>query len=71
MTPPECHDSTERVFRAAEALARPPAIVVNLQGDAVLTPPWVIGAMIGVMLSDPSVEIATPAVRMDRRSYEC
>jgi 3-deoxy-manno-octulosonate cytidylyltransferase (CMP-KDO synthetase) len=70
MTPPECHDSTERVFRAAEALARPPAIVVNLQGDAVLIPPWVIGAMIGVMPSDPSVEIATPAVRVDRRSYE-
>jgi len=32
MTPPECNDGTERVFRATEALARPPAIVVNLQG---------------------------------------
>jgi len=44
--------------------------ICRVQGNTVLIPPWVIGAMIGAMLSDPSVEIATPAVRMDRRSYE-
>jgi 3-deoxy-manno-octulosonate cytidylyltransferase (CMP-KDO synthetase) len=70
MTPSECIDGTERVLWAARALPAPPAIVINLQGDAVLTPPWVIEAMVEEMLSDPAVELATPAVRMDRRSYE-
>jgi 3-deoxy-manno-octulosonate cytidylyltransferase (CMP-KDO synthetase) len=70
MTAPDCRDGTERVSQAARALAHPPALIVNLQGDAVLTPPWVIGAMIEAMVNDPGVQIATPAVRMDRRSYE-
>jgi 3-deoxy-manno-octulosonate cytidylyltransferase (CMP-KDO synthetase) len=70
MTAPDCRDGTERVFQAARSLARPPALIVNLQGDAVLTPPWVIGAMIDAMVNDPLVQIATPAVRMDRRSHE-
>jgi 3-deoxy-manno-octulosonate cytidylyltransferase (CMP-KDO synthetase) len=70
MTPSECVDGTERVLWTARALPTPPAIVINLQGDAVLTPPWVIEAMVEEMLSDPAVELATPAVRMDRRSYE-
>jgi 3-deoxy-manno-octulosonate cytidylyltransferase (CMP-KDO synthetase) len=69
ITPSECVDGTERVLWAARALPTPPAIVINLQGDAVLTPPWVIEA-IEEMQSDPAVELATPAVRMNRRSYE-
>ena len=70
MTPVECVDGTERVLRAAQALPAAPGIVINLQGDAVLTPPWVIEALVKEMLRDPLVEMATPAVRMDRRSYE-
>ncbi|MBB6413725.1 3-deoxy-manno-octulosonate cytidylyltransferase [Mesorhizobium sangaii] len=70
ITPKECTNGTERVLSAAKMLATTPAVVVNLQGDAVLTPPWVIAALIDEMRRDPSVEIATAAVRMDKRSYD-
>ncbi|RRH99659.1 3-deoxy-manno-octulosonate cytidylyltransferase [Mesorhizobium tamadayense] len=70
ITPKECTNGTERVLTAAEMLATTPAVVVNLQGDAVLTPPWVITALVDEMRRDPTVEIATAAVRMDQRSYE-
>lgn len=70
ITPQECATGTDRVLRAAEMLATRPAVVVNLQGDAVLTPPWVIAAIIDEMRRDETVEIATPAVRMDKGSYE-
>ncbi|MEI8703466.1 3-deoxy-manno-octulosonate cytidylyltransferase [Mesorhizobium sp. ISC15] len=70
ITSKECANGTERVLRAAEMLATTPAIVLNLQGDAVLTPPWTITALIDEMHRNPTVEIATAAVRMDMRSYE-
>jgi 3-deoxy-manno-octulosonate cytidylyltransferase (CMP-KDO synthetase) len=70
MTPPECVDGTDRVFRAVRSLPEPPAIVINLQGDAVLTPPWVIEALVQQMTVDPAIEIATPAVRIGRRVYD-
>lgn len=69
MTPATCTNGTERVLRAAGMLATTPAVVVNLQGDAVLTPPWVIAAVVDEMRRDPLVDIATAAVQMDRRSY--
>ncbi|RUV77478.1 3-deoxy-manno-octulosonate cytidylyltransferase [Mesorhizobium sp. M5C.F.Cr.IN.023.01.1.1] len=70
LTGEECTNGTERVLRASEMLATTPSVVLNLQGDAVLTPPWVIAALIDEMRRDPTVEIATAAVRMDKRSYE-
>ncbi|RWD39502.1 MAG: 3-deoxy-manno-octulosonate cytidylyltransferase [Mesorhizobium sp.] len=70
ITAEECTNGTERVLRASEMLATTPAVVVNLQGDAVLTPPWVIAALTDEMRRDPTVEIATAALRMDKRSYE-
>ncbi|RWF29302.1 3-deoxy-manno-octulosonate cytidylyltransferase [Mesorhizobium sp.] len=70
LTPTECTNGSERVLRAAETIAPTPAVVVNLQGDAVLTPPWVIATLIEEMRRDRTVEIATAAVRMDKRRYQ-
>jgi 3-deoxy-manno-octulosonate cytidylyltransferase (CMP-KDO synthetase) len=39
--------------------------VVNLQGDAPLTPPWFITALIEEMKGDATVEMATPVLRCD------
>jgi len=39
--------------------------VVNLQGDAPLTPPWFVEALVAAMDADPSVEMATPVLRTD------
>lgn len=63
MTSPECRNGTER---CAEALAQlhDPDLVINLQGDALLTPPGFIEALIARMHDDRDALVATPAMRL-------
>lgn len=70
MTPVDIPNGTERAFHAAQALPKRPDIVLNLQGDAVLTPPWVIQALIDDMQANPTVQFATTAVRMTVAQYQ-
>ena len=65
MTSPTCRNGTERVAEAVKKLPEPADIVVNLQGDAPLTPPWFITALIDEMKGDTTVEMATPVLRCD------
>jgi len=64
MTPESCRNGTERALAAFDALNSTAEIIINVQGDAVLTPPWVIGAVPVAMRNDSSIDMATPAVRM-------
>ncbi|WP_394693759.1 3-deoxy-manno-octulosonate cytidylyltransferase [Hyphobacterium sp.] len=64
MTPETCRNGTERALAALDELNSTAEIIINVQGDAVLTPPWVIGAVPVVMRADASIEMATPAVKM-------
>ena len=68
MTGP-CNNGTERIFTAISSLEARPNLILNLQGDAVLTPPWVIQALVDVMQAEPKVAIATPAVHINRDQY--
>ena len=63
MTSPECRNGTER---CAEALAslHDPDLVINFQGDALLTPPRFVEALIARMLADTGALVATPAMRL-------
>ncbi|HEX5259408.1 MAG TPA: manno-octulosonate cytidylyltransferase [Sphingomicrobium sp.] len=63
MTSPECRNGTER---CAEALAQlhEPELVINFQGDALLTPPSFVEALIEHMKSDADAMVATPAIRL-------
>lgn len=70
MTPEGCRNGTERVHAAVRALDEAPARVVNLQGDAALTPPWVLEAVVAEMRAHPELPIVTPAARLDERSLE-
>ncbi len=70
MTPAECRNGTERACRLAETLSPAPEIIINLQGDAVLTPPWIVQALVDKMQEDGAVKIATPAVQLDKAKYE-
>lgn len=70
MTSDSCRNGSERVFEAIASLKKEPKIVVNLQGDAVLMPPWIIGALVEEMRGSPSVQIATPAVRLSKAQLE-
>lgn len=62
MTPPECVNGTERCAAAAANLLDCPDIVVNFQGDAPLTPPDFVSAVIAHMQDNPTLAVATPAI---------
>lgn len=64
MTSPSCRNGTERVSEALHNSKSKAEIIINLQGDACLTPPWIIEAIIQRMSAERSIEIATPAVRL-------
>ena len=70
LTSPDCANGTERVREAVDELGLDSDIVVNLQGDAVLTPPDVVDDLVRVMLADANIEMATPAVRLNREQHE-
>lgn len=70
MTPTECRNGTERVHAAAKGFARPDDVILNLQGDAPLTPPWVIDAAAAAMTAEPGLAMATPAVKLEPDAYE-
>src|SRR3954465_5331445 len=63
MASPECRNGTER---CAEALAQlhEPDLVINFQGDALLTPPEFVEALIARMEDDRDALVATPAMRL-------
>ena len=63
MTSPECRNGTER---CAEALGQlhEPDLVINFQGDALLTPPGFVEALIARMEEDSDALVATPAMRL-------
>ncbi|MFN0115400.1 MAG: 3-deoxy-manno-octulosonate cytidylyltransferase [Paracoccaceae bacterium] len=65
MTSPDCRNGTERCAEAQAALGGGHDIVVNLQGDAPLTPPWFVEALIDGLRADPGAEVATPVLRCD------
>lgn len=63
MTPSDVATGTDRVRAALHGMEDPPDAVINLQGDAVLTPPWVVQALVDAFHADKSVEMVTAAVR--------
>ncbi|GLQ28239.1 3-deoxy-manno-octulosonate cytidylyltransferase family protein [Sulfitobacter pacificus] len=65
MTSSECANGTERCAEAHAALGSGFDIVVNLQGDAPLTPHWFIESLVQGLKSAPDAEIATPVLRCD------
>lgn len=63
MTGREIENGTERALAAARAMAAPPSIVVNLQGDNPFTPPATLLAMIDALVAGAAV--ATPVVALE------
>lgn len=62
MTSETCRNGTERCAEAVQQLPQAPDIVVNLQGDAPLTPPHYVEALIGAMTEAGSPAVATPVL---------
>jgi 3-deoxy-manno-octulosonate cytidylyltransferase (CMP-KDO synthetase) len=65
MTPETCANGTERCAAVARAFGPGYDVIVNLQGDAPLTPPWFLSALVAALEAEPDVPVATPVLRCD------
>ncbi|UWR84311.1 3-deoxy-manno-octulosonate cytidylyltransferase [Phaeobacter inhibens] len=65
MTSESCGNGTERCAEALATLEGGYDIVVNLQGDAPLTPHWFVEDLISGLRGAPDKELATPVLRCD------
>jgi len=67
MTSSECRNGSERVAEAAAVLGISGGrdVVINLQGDAPLTPAWFVEALAAALAADDSTMVATPMLRCD------
>ncbi|MDE0968419.1 MAG: 3-deoxy-manno-octulosonate cytidylyltransferase [Octadecabacter sp.] len=68
ITSPDCQNGTERCAEALSLLGGGYDIVVNLQGDAPLTPAWFIENLVAGLSAHPVAEVATPVLRCDGRA---
>jgi 3-deoxy-manno-octulosonate cytidylyltransferase (CMP-KDO synthetase) len=62
LTSPHCATGTDRVHAALSLMPKRPDAVINLQGDAVLTPPWVVQGLVDAFHADSAVGMVTAAV---------
>lgn len=65
MTSSDWVNGTERCAEAHDLLGGTHEVVVNLQGDAPLTPHWFIEDLVAGLRAAPQAEIATPVLRCD------
>jgi len=63
MTSEHCRNGTERCAEALDQLNSDVDVVVNFQGDALLTPPGFVTALVGQLDISPDSMVATPAMR--------
>jgi len=70
MTSVDCRNGTERCADAVARLGPVADVIVNLQGDAPLSPAFVVEKLVARLTEDPEAVMATPAVRCSRSVYE-
>ena len=70
MTSESCRNGTERCADAIQRAGLSPDLVINLQGDAPLTPPWFISELARAMDETPELDAATPVLRCDRATLK-
>ena len=62
MTSPGCRNGTERCAEVLAGLPDAPEMVVNLQGDAPLTPAWFVEDLVAGLRAAPDAQVATPVL---------
>ena len=68
-TSSKCKNGTERCAEAVNNARLEADIIINFQGDAPLTPSWFVEEIIAGLKADKSTDMATPVLRLDRKSY--
>ncbi|MCW2338493.1 3-deoxy-manno-octulosonate cytidylyltransferase (CMP-KDO synthetase) [Sphingobium sp. B2D3A] len=67
-TPESCRNGTERVAACLDLF--PDAdVFVNVQGDALLTPPDFVKSLITYMMDNPDVQVCTAGIRCTEATY--
>ncbi|OGT41347.1 MAG: 3-deoxy-manno-octulosonate cytidylyltransferase [Gammaproteobacteria bacterium RIFCSPHIGHO2_12_FULL_40_19] len=69
MTPPECPSGTDRVATAVRQLKDKPDFILNMQGDAPLTPPDFLQAMITSFAEIPC-DAVTPVTQLSWKALD-
>lgn len=70
MTSRDCRNGTERCAEAIASLGDIAGIVVNLQGDAPLTPTFVVEGLVEGLANDGQAAMATAAVACSKATYQ-
>lgn len=69
MTDSSCENGTARCADALDKAGIETDLIVNLQGDAPLTPVWFVEDLIEAMKNDPDAQVATPVLQCDPLTY--
>lgn len=69
MTSPEAENGTARCAEALRNGQVDADLIVNLQGDAPLTPEWFVEDLIAAMKDDAEAQVATPVLQCDPLTY--
>ncbi|MGV8988878.1 MAG: 3-deoxy-manno-octulosonate cytidylyltransferase [Cypionkella sp.] len=69
MTSTSCANGTERCAEVVQELSGYD-VIVNLQGDAPLTPSWFVEELIAGLEADSQADIATPVLRCNGQAVE-
>lgn len=69
MTSSDCVNGTERCAEAIDNIDEEFDIVVNLQGDAPLTPAWFVEELIAALAHREDMQMATPVLRCDAAAH--
>ncbi len=64
LTSQNCRTGTDRILSAVKQLSRQPDFILNLQGDAPLTPPHFIEAVLNELLSNKKAQWVTPVTQL-------
>ena len=64
MTSENCKTGSDRALNASSQLSYIPDVVINLQGDAPLTPPSFISSIISALVNNNEIDVATPVVKL-------
>ena len=69
MTSPARENGTARCAEALDTGGVEADLVINLQGDAPLTPSWFVEDLIAAMVEDQEAQVATPVLQCDPLTY--
>lgn len=70
MTSESCANGTERCAEVISSISEDYEIVVNLQGDAPLTPHWFVETLIAELQSNQNADLATPVLQCDGQTLD-